>query len=896
MSNEIILVVDDNKQIANYLGEKILPGLGYEARIAYDGKSMRAILHKEKISLMLLDFQLGETTGLALLREMTDEGINIPTILIVAQGSEQVAVDAFHIGVQDYLTKPVDDESLELVINRAFTNIRLKQERERLAAQLNEQISWLQVLSKIGQSVTSSLEVDEVLRRIVEAGVYLTHAEEGFISLIDEQTGELYLRAVKNIGQEESKLLNLPISDSVPGMVIRTKKPYRMAKTSEGPNLKVSTGFLVKSILYVPLLSKGKVLGVLSVDNRQNKRDFTQTDEDMLSSMADYASVAIDNANLYQCAQKEIEERSAVELALRKSEERYALAIQGANDGLWDWDLKSGQIYYSPRWKSMLGFDEDEISSNPNEWFNRIHPEDIDRVKRDISAHIKGLTAQFENEHRILHRDGNYRWVTTRGVAVRKNNDVLRMAGSQADITDRKLSEQRLLHDAFHDSLTGLPNRALFMDRLSVSIERCKRYENYLFAVLFMDLDHFKEINDNMGHVKGDQLLIEASKLIKSVLRPTDTIARIGGDEFVLLLEEISSINDATIVAERIQSVLINSLKFYSKKISISASIGIVMSTSAYQRSEDMLKDADIAMYRAKANGRAKYEIFDPTMRDKVLERQAMGIELQKALEKNEFQIYYQPIVSLQSGGIQSFEALIRWHHPVLGLLYPHEFINLARETGLIVALDKWVLREACHQMQQWQNELTSLPMIGINVNISANQMKQPDLVDHIKNILQETGLQPERLKLEISASSIVDGDYPKAELFAELRQVGVQIQIDDFGIGDTSLSFLSDLPINALKIDQSFISGPADHQVNSKIINAIIMLTHGLGMNVIAEGVETENQLSNLRTLGCEYGQGFLISVPLDRDQIRLMLERTVYEGETFAPWRSLKPSVRVN
>jgi two-component system, NtrC family, sensor kinase len=273
MSPHTILVVDDNRQIANYLSEKILPGLGYETRTAYDGISMRTILHKEKISLMLLDFQLAETTGLALLRELNEEGFNVPTILIVAQGSEQIALDAFHLGVQDYLTKPVDSDNLDIAINRVLTGFELRKEKENLAAQLNEQVSWLQVLSKIGKSVTSSLELDEVLRRIAEAGVYLTHAEEGFLSLLDEESGQLYLRAAKNIEEEESKLIHLLVSDSVPGTVIKTLKPFRMSQTLGGTKLKVSTGFLVTSFLHVPLILKGKALGVLSVDNRRSKRE-----------------------------------------------------------------------------------------------------------------------------------------------------------------------------------------------------------------------------------------------------------------------------------------------------------------------------------------------------------------------------------------------------------------------------------------------------------------------------------------------------------------------------------------------------------------------------------------------------------------------------------------------
>ena len=608
----------------------------------------------------------------------------------------------------------------------------------------------------------------------------------------------------------------------------------------------------------------------------------------MLTSLADYAAVAIENASLYQNAQTEIEERKLVESALRKSEERYALAIQSANDGLWDWDLTTGQIYYSPRWKAMLGFDEDEITNHPNEWFNRIHPEDLDRIKLDISAHIQGLTAQFESEHRILHKDGNYRWVIIRGIAVREDNVVRRMAGSQSDITDRKTSEQRLIHDAFHDTLTGLPNRALLMDRLGISIERSRRQEKYSFAVLFMDLDNFKEINDSLGHLIGDQLLITAGNLLKASLRPTDTLARMGGDEFVILLEDIGGINDVTLVAKRINNELKTSVVISDNPISVTASIGIVIIPPRYILADDILRDADIAMYRAKANGRAKYEIFDPAMQDKVSERLSLEIELQKAIENHELQVYYQPIVSLTDGRIDSFEALVRWHHPVLGLLYPPEFIQLAKETGLIIPIDNWVMQEACRQLQQWQNEVSVMPFLGININVSANQVKHPEWIDQIKRILGETGLQPDLLRLEISAKTLVENGWSRDELFKQLNTLGVKVQIDDFGLGHTSLSCLSNIPITALKIDRSFIDGLLDEPQDSKITSAIIMLTRGLGIKVIAEGVETEAQLNQLRKLGCEYGQGFLFSVPLDNDQIKLLLDRTLFDGQPYAPWRT--------
>jgi diguanylate cyclase (GGDEF)-like protein/PAS domain S-box-containing protein len=557
--------------------------------------------------------------------------------------------------------------------------------------------------------------------------------------------------------------------------------------------------------------------------------------------------------------------RKRAEAALRESEERYMLAVRGANDGLWDWNLRAKEIYFSPRWKSMLGYQEDEIGGSPDEWFTRVHPEDISRVNADITAHLEGGTPHFENEHRMLHRDGTYRWMLSRGLAVRHaTGSAYRMAGSLTDITDGKVA----------DGLTGLPNRILFMDRLGRSIERTRRHSDHLFAVLFLDLDRFKFINDSLGHVIGDELLIGIGQRLRSCLRAGDTaarfetehtVARLGGDEFTILLDDIKHVSDAIRVADRIQTSL--TLPFFVRghEIFSSVSIGIATSGTGYDTAEAMLRDADTAMYRAKALGKARCEVFDNEMRERAVARLRLETDLRRAVERHKFELHYQPIVTLETGKITGFEALIRWQHPDSGLIFPTEFIPVAEETGLILPIGWWVIREACRQARAWQSNIRATPPLTINVNLSAKQFSQSNLIEQIDQILTETGLPASALKLEITESIIIESTECVLARLEELKAFGVQLAIDDFGTGYSSFSYLHRFPIDSLKIDRSFISCMSVGGKSSEVVRAIVGLGRTLHLDVIAEGVETPQQVAELRSFGCEYGQGYFFSRPVD-------------------------------
>jgi diguanylate cyclase (GGDEF)-like protein/PAS domain S-box-containing protein len=576
---------------------------------------------------------------------------------------------------------------------------------------------------------------------------------------------------------------------------------------------------------------------------------------------------------------QDITERKQAEEALRESEERYALAAQGANDGLWDWDLRNSKIHFSIRWKSMLGYDETEIGNQPGEWLTRIHPDDHDEVEARIAAHLEGRVPHFESEYRIMHKDGDYRWVISRGLAVRnQEGQAYRMAGSQTDITSRKKAEEQLEYDAFHDALTGLPNRALFLDRLQHTITATQRRSGDLYAVLFLDMDRFKIINDSLGHTIGDLLLIAVGRKLSDCIRPGDTVARLGGDEFAVLLESINEPAHATDVAERIQKKLADPIRIKGNELFTSVSIGIALGEERYERPEQVLRDADIAMYEAKGKGSSRYEIFDAKMHANILDRLQLEADLRGALEHREFILYYQPIIDLEKQLLIGFEALVRWNHPKRGLVYPMEFIPLAEENGLIRPIGEWILQEACRGLKRFQERNPAEHPLTMSINISGKQFSQKDLVDKLAGFLQETGVDPQCLALEITETMIMENVDAAVETMTQLRDMGIHLHIDDFGTGHSSLSYLHRFPVNALKIDRSFIKKLAADGSNKEIILSIISLAKSMNVDVIAEGVEMEHQLSKIKEMHCGYGQGFFFARPMSSEDIDEWLKGRKY------------------
>lgn len=557
---------------------------------------------------------------------------------------------------------------------------------------------------------------------------------------------------------------------------------------------------------------------------------------------------------------RDITEQKKAQAELEESEERYALAVEGANDGIWDWDLRTHEIHFSDRWKLMLGYAPDEIDEDPDEWWSRVHPEDLDRLKRELDEHLEGSTDQFHTEHRMQHKDDDYHWMLVRGVAIRDDEGrPVRIAGSLTDVTDRKV----------HDPLTGLPNRALLIDRLQSALRRQRRQENHMTAVLFLDLDRFKVVNDSLGHPAGDLLLQNVARVLRVCLRPSDTVARIGGDEFVILLEELDDQGAAIQVAERIQSELGQPFLLGDQEVFTTASVGMAFSATGYEDPENLLRDADIAMYRAKSQGTGRYQIFDRDMREQAIDQLRIESGLRRALERDEFEVYYQPIVSLKTESIVGMEALIRWNHPEQGQLGPHSFIRTAEETGLILPMGRWVLRTACHQLAEWREHDPSTAGWKISVNLSPRQFNDPRLVRDVKEALADSGIDPGDLQLEITETTFIDNLEITSAMIRLLRKLGVRVAIDDFGTGYSSLGYLDRLPIDVLKIDRSFINRLNARSGKGDMVETILGMAQSFEIEVVAEGVETDGQMDTLRKLDCGFIQGYLFSAPVAANEI---------------------------
>lgn len=565
--------------------------------------------------------------------------------------------------------------------------------------------------------------------------------------------------------------------------------------------------------------------------------------------------------------QRRLAELEQTKAALERSEQRFSLAAAGSNDGLWDWEVTTGRVYYSPRWNEIVGLPEAPAEATLDAWLGRVHPNEIAEVARRLDEHIEGRSEHFESEHRLRRDDGSYLWVLCRGVAVRDQDGLaVRMAGSLSDVSRRKETEHELRHGAYFDKLTGLPNRALLRECLEEAIE-ARTGEASAFTVLFLDFDNFKVVNDSLGHCAGDELLTAVASRISRCIQTSaagfqPTVARLGGDEFVVLLRGQC---DPAEIAMSIQAALREPLALHGTEVHTSASIGITIDTGTYSNPDDVLRDADTAMYYAKEQGAGQYAVFDEAMRNGAVARLALENDLRLAIQDGSLGVHYQPIIDLASGKTIGAEALVRWTHPKHGFVSPDRFIPIAEETGLIVPLGHHVLRTACNDIRRMRD--LGLNM-RVNVNLSSRQFSQASLVESVTQTLESFGLPTSSLCLEVTETVVMDDVDAAAATIRRLRDIGIQVYMDDFGTGYSSLSCLKLLPLTGLKLDRSFTAHLEDGSANPAIIHAVVTLAGHLQLSVVAEGVENTDQLAAVLALECDSAQGYHFGKPMPIDE----------------------------
>jgi PAS domain S-box-containing protein len=743
----------------------------------------------------------------------------------------------------------------------------------------------LNFLDELATEAQSS-SLHEVLEKLVVFATGLVESDSCFIYVREGE--DLVLRASKNPHQEIVNRLTLKVGEGITGWVAEHRQTVAIGLSAwKDPRFKVFSDLpedRFESFLSVPILTRGRAVGVINLQNSK-PHEYTAREIASLSTIGAFVGAEIEMVRLEIESAQDVTER-------RRAEDRFYKAFNANPEPIAMATIpEECYLDVNESFLHVTGFQREEVigrtASELNFW---TYPEERTRLLDALSEHgrVRELEIAFNT------KSGEKRIGLESAEIIDVGGQVCMLAILK-DITELKQAQEKLVHDAFHDSLTNLPNRALFLDRLERTVARAKRHNDYKFAVLFIDIDRFKIVNDSLGHHAGDELIIEFSKRILHSLRledvisrpatpdsfvnewttKDDTLARLGGDEFTVLLDDLRSPADSIRVASRIQQSFAEPFSIAGQEVFITASVGIAASSQSYTCAADVLRDADIAMYRAKAQGKARCEVFDQATHDQAVGRLKIETDLRRALEREEFRVYYQPIVSLGSGDIAGFEALVRWDRPGVGIVAPAEFISVAEEIGLIVYIGNWVLRKACEQAHRWHLANPRERPLTMSVNVSGRQFKQPDIVEQVEKILRETQVDPTAIKLEITETVTMDNADRTIRVVEGMKRLGVRLSIDDFGTGYSSLSYLRKFPMDTLKIDRSFVHKLASNPENLEIVRTIMSLARNLGMDVVAEGAETTEEIELLKALDCDFSQGYFFSKPVDSEQADNLLRK---------------------
>jgi diguanylate cyclase (GGDEF)-like protein/PAS domain S-box-containing protein len=830
------------------------------------------LLAKNCYDAVLADYRLPNLNGLEVLEILQASGKEIPLILVTGSLGEEAAVECIKAGMTDYVLK---DRLFRLpaVLNRALKEFEIHRQRQEAIEQIHQQAQQQVMINRIVQAMRDSLVLDEILQATVNQLHEILQVTRCLIFQPDPQE-RMKIKFVSE-GTLEGKVLI--------GIYCNFYEYYQ-TKLCRGEQLffnkiddrlhpdlqKAAEACQIRSLLITPLLYQQGYLGGISLNQCDRERQWTESELSLMKVVADQCAIAIHQAKLYQQTQLELAERKRIEKALRISEKRFRALIENANDIIVILNAEGILQYVSPSFKRILGYCPENIINS--QAIKLINPQDRPRIIRYFRKVLKRPNIeQLPIEFHIHNSQGN-EYILEAVVTNLVNEPAVKgVVVNCYDITQRKKTEAQLQYEAFHDKLTGLFNRVLFVDRLEQAIKRIKRTPNHLFAVLLFDVDRFKVIIDSLGHFVGDRLLIAIASRLKISLRESDTVARLGGDEFAILLEDVVDVHDAIHVTHRIQQELTAPFIVDNHEIFITVSVGITLSGSDTKSPDHVLRNVDTAMYQAKSLGRGRYKVFDSTMHEQAIKLLQLENDLRRAIQRQEFVAYYQPIISLETNQIMGFEALVRWQHTEKGLISPAEFIPVAEETGLIVAIGQWILSEACLQLLKWHQQFPMNPPLTISVNLSVKQLLQSDFIEHLDQLIKDTQLDPSCLKLEVTESVLIENTDLIKTVFMQIRERNIQICLDDFGTGYSSLSYLHRFPINILKIDRSFVSqmGLTSQLENSsidpmEIVRSILQLSQTLEMKVVAEGVETSEQLSQLKALQCHYVQGYFFSKPV--------------------------------